>query len=86
MYTLWAKALQNCGFTVKHVPGGLNVVPDALSQSLGEIDSGPVSHEPSLASFVIIILQARDFVKFRTNRYRRLSMVRNDENVDSAKL
>ncbi|CAB1105069.1 unnamed protein product [Ectocarpus sp. CCAP 1310/34] len=50
MLTRWAIALQNYDFTVKHVAGKLNVVPDTLSRLFGEIESETISHKPALAS------------------------------------
>lgn len=37
MPTGWAIALHNFEFTVKHVVGKLNVIPDALSRLFGEV-------------------------------------------------
>ena len=38
MLTRWAIALQKLVFTVKHVGGKINVVPDALSRLFGEVE------------------------------------------------
>ena len=50
MLTRWAIALQNFDFTVKHVAGKLNIVPDALSRLFGEVEEEPLPQEPALAS------------------------------------
>ncbi|CAB1098409.1 unnamed protein product [Ectocarpus sp. CCAP 1310/34] len=50
MLTRWAICLQNFDFTVKHVPGKLNVVPDTLSRIFSEIDGKPLPYEPRLAA------------------------------------
>ncbi|CAB1111480.1 unnamed protein product [Ectocarpus sp. CCAP 1310/34] len=50
MLTRWAICLQNFDFTVKHVPGKLNVVPDTLSRIFSEIDGKPLPSEPRLAA------------------------------------
>ena len=49
MLTRWAIALQNYDFTVKHVPGKLNVVPDMLSRAFSEVNGEPRPCEPRLA-------------------------------------
>ena len=50
MLTRWAIALQNYDFTVKHVPGKLNVVPDMLSRVFSEVNGEPIPSEPRLAA------------------------------------
>ena len=50
MLTRWAIALQNYDFTVKHVAGKLNVVPDMLSRAFGEVNGEPIPSEPRLAA------------------------------------
>ena len=50
MLTTWAIALQNYDFTVQHVPGRLNVVPNALSQVFSEVDGEKIPPEPPLAA------------------------------------
>ena len=50
MLTRWAIALQNFDFTVKHVAGKLNAVPDALSRLFGEVEEEPLPQEQALAS------------------------------------
>ena len=50
MLTRWAIALQSFDFTVKHVPGKLNVVPDTLSRMFSEVGDQPVPSEPRLAA------------------------------------
>ena len=50
MLTRWAIAFQNFDFTVKHVAGKSNVVPDALSRLFGELEEEPLPQEPALAS------------------------------------
>ena len=50
MLTRWAICLENFDFTVKHVPGKLNVVPDTLSRIFSEIDGKPIPSEPQLAA------------------------------------
>ena len=50
MLTRWAIALQNFGFTVKHVAGKPNIVPDTLSRLLRNINKKLVSNDPALAS------------------------------------
>ena len=49
MLTQWAIALQNNDFTVKHVPGKLNV-PDMLSRAFSEVNGEPIPCEPRLAT------------------------------------
>ena len=50
MLTRWEIALQNYDFTVKHVPGKMNNVPDTLSRTYSEINGSPVTPEPRLAA------------------------------------
>ena len=50
MLTRWAIELQNSDFTVKHVPGKLNVVLDMLSCAFSEVNAEPVPSEPRLAA------------------------------------
>ena len=50
MLTRWTVALQNYDFTIKHVPGRLNVVPDALSRVFSEVDGETIPCEPPLAA------------------------------------
>ena len=50
MLTPWAIALQNYDFTVKHVAGKLNVVPDMLSRAFSEVNGEPIPSEPGLAA------------------------------------
>ena len=50
MLTRWAIALHNYDFTVKHVPGKLNVVPDMLSRAFSEVNGEPIPCEPRLAA------------------------------------
>ena len=50
MLTRWAIALQNYDFTVKHVAGKLNVVPDMLSRAFSEVNGEPIPSEPRLAA------------------------------------
>ena len=50
MLTQWAIAHQNYAFTVKHVPGKLNVVPDMPSRALSEVNGEPIPSEPRLAA------------------------------------
>ena len=40
MLTRWAIELHNLDFTVKHVAGKKNVVPDMLSRSSSEVNGG----------------------------------------------
>ena len=42
MLTRWVIALQNYDFTVKHVPGKLNVVADMLSRAFSEVNGEPI--------------------------------------------
>ena len=48
--TRWAIALQNYDFTVKHVPGKINIVPDMLSRAFSEVNGEPIPCEPRLAA------------------------------------
>lgn len=48
MLRRWAIALQPYDFTVKHVPGKLDIVPDTLSHMGREINRSPVPPEPSV--------------------------------------
>ena len=50
MLTRWAFALQNYDFTVKHVPGKLNVVRDMRSRAFSEVNGEPIQCEPRLAA------------------------------------
>ena len=50
MFTRWAICLQNYDFTVKHVTGKLDVVPDTLSRIFSEVDGKPLPSEPQLAA------------------------------------
>lgn len=50
MLTRWSIALQNYDFTVQHVPGRLNVVPDALSRVFSEVGGEHIPSEPRLAA------------------------------------
>ena len=50
MLTRWAIELQNYDFTVKHVPGKLNVLPDMLSRAFSGVNGEPISCEPRLAA------------------------------------
>ena len=50
MLTRWAIALQNYDFTVKHVAGKLNVVPDMLSRAFSEVNGETIPSEPRLAA------------------------------------
>ena len=45
-----AIALQNYDFTVKHVPGKLNLVPDMLSRAFSVVKGEPIPPEPRLAA------------------------------------
>ena len=48
LLTRWAIAFQKYNFTVKHLPGKLNTVPDTVSRTFSEINGSPVSPEPRL--------------------------------------
>ena len=61
MLTRWAIALQNFDFTVKHVAGKLNVVPDPLSRLFGEVEEEALPHEPALASICRNVPSVRSY-------------------------
>ena len=50
MLTRWTTCLQTYDFTIKHVPGKLDVVPDTLSRTFSEVDGKPLPSEPQLAA------------------------------------
>ena len=50
MLTRWAIALQKYDFTIKHVPGKLNVVPDMLSRAFSEVNGDSIPCEPRWAA------------------------------------
>ena len=50
MLTHWAIALQNFGFTVKHISGKLNIVPDTLSRFFGDANPKLAVNGSALAS------------------------------------
>lgn len=50
MLTCWARARQNFDFTVKYVPGELNIVPDLSSRLLTGVDGEEMPSEPRLAA------------------------------------
>ena len=61
MPTRWAIALQNFDFTVKHVAGKLNVVPDALSRLFGEVEEEPLTQEPVLGYICLNVSSDRPY-------------------------
>ena len=50
MLTRWAIALQNFDFTVEHIPGKLNIVPDTLPRLFGDVNPKLAVNESALAS------------------------------------
>ena len=61
MVTHWAICLQNYNFTVKHVPGKLNVVPDTLSRIFDEVNGKPSPSEPQPAAICRNVLDDQPF-------------------------
>lgn len=61
MLTRWAIALQSFDFTVKHVPGKLNVVPDTLSRIFSEVNGEEISSEPKLAAICRNVPEGQPF-------------------------
>ena len=54
MLTRWVIALQNYDFTVKHVPGKLNVVADMLSRAFSEVNGEPSHASPDWPRLVVM--------------------------------
>ena len=69
MPTHWAICLQNYDYTVEHVPGQLNAMPDTLPRTFSEMDGAPLPSEPRLAAIRRNVPEDQPFHKLKPREY-----------------